>query len=245
MIFETPIQTKGLFELVEDSDNPRDWPIKKNYPQFDCIFILFHPFLQIKNGHENSIDFKTGDWPDKRKMIEHCDIVNWSTIIGNFNFPDIQTLDRALGCYHSATLYGDKIGNSLLKNVLKRKDLMPPQVDEFPEILENKTLGYLKNKGYSKMYCYTDIDEKSNLIDVETLILGEGLPCHVRLESEKGDLLIVQDFDQRFSYLMGDMGFVTDMIKQLDFEGFFCDDLTLEAWSLAPEKDKKMKLNEF
>lgn len=93
MIYETPIQTKGLFELVKDSDNPRDFPIKKNYPQFDSIFMMFHPFLQIKNGHKNLIEFKTGDWSDKRKMVEHCDIVNWSTIISDFDFPDIQTLD--------------------------------------------------------------------------------------------------------------------------------------------------------
>lgn len=118
--------------------------------------------------------------------------------------------------------------------------MIPPQVDEFPEILEDKTLKYLKSKGYRRMYCYTDIDEKSNLVDIDTLISGYGLPCHVRLESEKGDLLIIQDFDQRFSYLMGEMEFVTDMIKQLDLEGFFCDDLTLEAWSLIPEKNKKM-----
>ena len=57
MIFETPIQSEGLYKLIEGADNPRDWPIRKHYPGFESTFLLFHPFLRIKKG-QNLIKFE-------------------------------------------------------------------------------------------------------------------------------------------------------------------------------------------
>jgi hypothetical protein len=241
MIFNTPIQSKGLFELVRGSDNPRDWPIRKHYPGFETTFLMFHPFLRIKKGHEDLINFETGNWPLKNEIVEHCDLIKWNQIIMQYKFKDIVSLDRALAFYHCSTKNTDNESYEKLINALKEDSLYPPLVDNFPEILEDKMLYYLKQNGINDLIYYSDINEDEKKITTEELIRANGLTYHVRLENKEKPILIVQDFDQRFSYIFGNQDFLTNLIADLDLEGFYCDDLTLEAWSLIPEIHKIME----
>jgi len=241
MIFETPIQSKGLFELVKGSDHPRDWPIRKKYPGFETTFLIFHPFLRIKKGHENLINFETGNWPEKNEILEHCDLIKWNEIINQYKFKDIVSLDRALAFYHCATKNTDNESYEKLIDALKEDTLYPPQVDNFPEILENKILNYLKQNGINELFCYSDIDDIEKSFPIDELTKAKGLTYHVRLENKEKPILIVQDFDQRFSYIFGNQDFIIKMVKDLDLEGFYCDDKTIEAWSLIPEIHKKME----
>lgn len=241
MIFETPIQSEGLYKLIKGSDNPRDWPIRKHYPGFELTFLMFHPFLRIKEGHKNLIKFGTGNWPDKKDILEHCDLFKWSDIINQYGFKDIGSLDRAIAFYHCAIQHNDKDSYEILINALKEESLIPPQVDNFPEILENKVLEYLAQNGIENILCYSDTDDIEQSFSVDELIKADGLTFHVRLENKEKKFLIVQDFDQRFSYIFGNRGFVEKMVTELDLEGFYCDDKTIEAWSLIPENHKKMK----
>lgn len=241
MIFSTPIQSDGLFELIKGSDNPRDWPIRKHYPGFETTFLMFHPFLRIKKGHENLINFETGNWPLKNEIVEHCDLIKWSQIIMQYKFKDIISLDRALAFYHCATKNTDNESYEKLIDALKEDSLYPPLVDNFPEILEDKMLYYLKQNGINDLFYYSDIDEDEKVFTTEELIRAKGLTYHVRLENKEKPILIIQDFDQRFSYIFGNQDFLTNLVTDLDLEGFYCDDLTIESWSLIPEIHKKME----
>lgn len=241
MIFETPIQSEGLYKLIEGADNPRDWPIRKHYPGFESTFLLFHPFLRIKKGHGDLIKFETGNWPDKKEISKHCDLIKWSDIIKQYGFKDIGSLDRAIAFYHRATQHNDKDSYEILINALKEKSLIPPQVVNFPEILENKVLEHLAQNGIDNLYCYSDFDDVEQSFSIYELIKGDGLTFHLRLENKEKQFLIVQDFDQRFSYIFGNREFVGKMVAELDLEGFYCDDKIIEAWSFIPENHKKMK----
>lgn len=241
MIFETPIQSEGLFELVKGSDHPCDWPIRKHYPGFESTFLMFHPFLRIKNGHDKLIKFETGKWPKKHEITEHCELITWSEIIKQFGFKGIGPLDRALAFYHCATNFNDKEAYDTLIEALKDDSLFPPQVDNFPEILEDKLLEYLKQNEIYELFCYSDIDDVEQIFPIDDLLKAKGLTYHVRLEDKEKQVFIVNDFDQRFSYIFGKTDFVKKLVSDLDLEGFYCDDMTIEAWSLIPEIHKKMK----
>jgi|GEM_PF-1926615 hypothetical protein len=241
MIFETPIQSEGLCKLIKGSDNPRDWPIRKHYPGFESTFLMFHPFLRIKEGHEELIKFETDNWPEKKDILEHCDLIKWHEIINKYKIKDIGSLDRALAFYHCTTPYNDNDSYEKLLSALKDEMLIPPQVDNFPEILENKLLEYLSKGGIDNLFCYSDIDDVEQNFSVDELIKADGLTYHVRLENKEKHILIVQDFDQRFSYIFGKQDFVEKLVINLDLEGFYCDDKIIEAWSLIPEIHKKMR----
>lgn len=238
MVHETPKQAKELLELVEEADNPRDWPIRTHYSGYESTFLMLHPFLRIKKKHLSDINFETGNWPTKNEIVQFCEPVTWNQILVETGIEEIKSLDRALAFYHCSTQNTDPIASKKLKELLERPDIIPPQVDNFPEILEDRFLNELTKAGISEVYVFSDIDEKSKPTDIPNL-LKKQLPYHVRVESKSGNFLMIQDFDQRFSYLNGAKELVSKLVINLNLEGFYCDETTLEAWSFEPARHLK------
>lgn len=238
MVHEPPKQTHELLELVKGSDHPRDWPIRTHYPGYESTFLMLHPFLRIKKGHSTDINFKTGNWPTKTEITKFCEPVTWNQILHETGIIGIKNLDRALAFYHCATRNTDLTSYKKLIELLEQPDLIPPQVDNFPEIFEDRFLKELTKVGISEVYVFSDIDEKSKPTYIQNL-LKEQLPYHVRVESKSSDFQMIQDFDQRFSYLNGTKELVSKLVINLNLEGFYCDETTLEAWSFEPAKHLK------
>ena len=242
MIYETPEISDDVKKYL-DSDNYRDRPILSNYSEFQDYFVCLHPFLRIKEGHYDQIKFETGNWPNKLEIETHCEPISWTEIMQMTGIQDLKSLDRALAFYHRAYRFAERTEYLKLRHLVEKEKLniIPPQVDELPEILENKLLQKLSSIGYSSVYVYTDINEKDGLYKIEDLTLdSNGLPGHVRIETPDSRILIVQDFDQRFIYLFGDKTILKDIIAFLGLEGFFCVHQTPESWSFyeIPDREK-------
>lgn len=233
MIYETPelsIEVKSSLY----SGNYRDRPILENYSSFQSCFVCLHPFLKIKADCLDKIKFETGNWPTKAAIEGYCDPLSWTELIRLTGIRDIKSLDRALAFYHRAYRFAERSEYTKLIRLIEqeRADLIMPQVDELAEILENKLLQKLSLLGYTSVFIYSDTDPKRHSYTIESLLLKlTGLPSHVRIETPDSQILIAQDFDQRFSYILGNQSILTDMAESLDLDGFFCDQYTPESWS--------------
>jgi hypothetical protein len=240
MIYETPEISNDVKKYL-DSDNYRDRPILKNYPNFPDCFVCFHPFLKIKEGHNDQIKFETGNWPNKSEIEKHCEAISWNEIIRLTGIYGIKSLDRALAFYHRAYRFAEKSEYKKLTNLLDKEtsNIIPPQVDELPEIIENKLLRKLQTLGYNSVFVYSDIDDKDKLNLIDELITNpNGLRSHVRIETPDSKIIVAQDFDQRFTYILGEKPLLIDIIKSIDLEGFFCDQETPESWSYFEISEK-------
>lgn len=210
--------------------------VKIRYPNFQECFLMFHPFLKIKEGHEQEILFKPNKWPSKKEIQDHCLALSWTEFLKISGMRDYASIDATLAFYHRERLYAEKSENFKLRKIteLVRRDIIPPRVDELPEILENPILKFLFKKGYQDAYFYTDVDAKEGLSSLENqFTCDEGLGSHIRIETPDAKVLIAQDFGLRYTYIFGQREFTQEMVEDLDLEGFYCDDTTTDGWSYA------------
>jgi hypothetical protein len=81
------------------------------------------------------------------------------------------------------------------------------------------------------------------LCDIKNLFIEElsEIP-QIRIETPDNKILVVEDFDERFTYLLGSEHDIADLIETLNLEGFYCDDLTVSNWSYETLNDN-LKIN--
>ncbi len=244
MVIKEPEIPKEILKEVNPNDkNGRNKPLKLNFKNYDECFLMFHPFLVTKENHKNEFKFETGNWASKKDIIEHCERMSWTEFLKISGVQNYVELDAVLAFAHGARRFGKKSEYLKYRITIEkvRTEIIPPQVDWFPEILENSLMMFLESKGYEEVFIYTDIDEKNGLTKVSNILNDdEELPSHVRIETPDSKVLVAQDFDQRFSYILGPLETVEELINTLNLEGFYCSDITPEWWSYReiPRNDR-------
>ena len=83
VIKEPEIPEEILKEVNPNDENWRNRPLKLNFKNYDECFLMFHPFLVIKENHDNEIKFETGNWASKKDIIEHCERIIMDRIFKN------------------------------------------------------------------------------------------------------------------------------------------------------------------
>lgn len=247
MIHPTPKLSEAVLKHL-DSDNFRDRPILRNYPGFTDCFVWLHPFLLITEVDPGRGGSKPDWYQDKHSEEARSSVIYWAEILEKTGIPDLQSLDRAVGFYHRAYRYAERSAFLKLHRLLitDRPDIAPPQVDQIPHSQENTILSALLQYGYSSVDVYTQFDERRERWKTTDLITNYfGTPSFARIETPDSKLLIDQDFDQRFTYLLGPKHTLLHIVDSTGLEGFFCDEQTPESWSWIdiPEAER-MDANE-
>lgn len=242
MIYKTPEISDDIKKYLQ-AGNYQSTSVLNFYSDFQDCFVCLHPFLKIKEGYAERIKFETGHWPDKVEIESYCEQISWNEIIRLTGMRDIKSLDRALAFYHRAYRFAERKEYEKLKRLIEKErlDIIPPQVDKLPEIIENKLLQKLQLLGYNNVFVYSDIQAKKQLTSIEEILSDRnGLPFHVRMETPDSQILVVQDFDQRFTYLLSNKTLLLDIVESLDLEGFFCEQDTPRSWSYynIPDSEK-------
>ena len=246
-IVETPTQSEEVLKFI-DSKNPWDWPIMKRYPGYEKCFLAFHPFLIVSEGGQN-IKIPYQRFPKKKEIVENYKRLKWNKFLEISKIKDIKALDDCLAFYHGARRFTDKNEFKKLINITENDNyaIIEAQVDCFPGILENDLLNFFIKKGYSQLYVYDDINDEKELCDITKLFTRELNDIHhIRIETPDSKVLVVVDLDDRFTYFLGNEHNLIDLTKQLDLEGFYCDNLTASDWSYEIIEDSlKMDRNEY
>lgn len=243
IIYDPPVLSELVKTKLTDG-NYRDQPILQGYPAYSHCFVCFHPFLKIKQRSATSIEFNHAKrWPDKSEIIKHSERMSWNEVMKILGIQDYKVLDRALAFYHGAYRYADRSDFQKLWNLIEKdgSDIIPPQVDWLPEILENEICEKLMSMNYHELYIGEEAAENARLTSTKSILSNtQRLPGKVKIRTPDSKILIANDFDQRYTYFLSERPILDDMIHSLDLEGFFCDGSTPESWSWEeiPEADR-------
>ena len=244
MVISEPKLSRELLATVDpNSKNYRDRPIKANFAGFEECFVMFHPFTKPQSVrladslHSNNQDCSN---PSKTECLP---TLSWTEFIKISGIKDYVELDAALAFAHRARTIARKSEYLKLRRAVAYHvpRIMLPGVDEFPEALEPQLYSYLLANGYTEVYIYDDSEAKADPTDLHHLLAERPeLPSHVRIETPGREILIAQDFDQRFIYICGARDPIELLVAELALEGFFCGDRTPEGWSYSfiPEEDQ-------
>jgi len=232
IIIETPKQSDIVLETI-NSSNSLDWPIQKRYPGYEKYFLAFHPFLIVKsNGQQIKIPYQS--FPTKSEIVKNYDKLTWTDFLKLSSINGYKELDDCLAFYHSARIFGNKYEFQKLVNTteVENANIIEAQVDFLPEIIEDSLLTYFVNQGYSEIYIYHESEAEKALCDINDLYSQELSENHyIRIQTPDEKILIIEDFDQRYTYFLGDELTIRDLIRSLDLEGFYCDEFTTKDWS--------------
>ncbi|MNJ92924.1 hypothetical protein D3C87_105990 [compost metagenome] len=225
MTLETPIQ-------IEIVGNEETETILNYYSNYEASFVILHPFLKIKDGHDLKFE-RPNNWPTKKQICESTIPIGWSKIVQDAGLNDIKELDRLLAFLHCAHRNADKKSWIKFITSINRNGYIISQVDCFPEILTNRTLKKLKDLGYDEVYHYSDISDTKKLFKVDNLIDSEeALPePQTRLLTPDKKILFETDFDDRVTYLSSDKKIIEEIVSTEGFEGFYCNNNTKPYWS--------------
>ena len=231
MVIATPTPSQIVLDHI-DSDKYRDRPILAKYPGYEVCFLAFHPFLKIKSGHHDSIEFVPDKWPNKKEIIAHCDLLTWTSFLELSGIPSYQRLSHTINFMHCAISIGNKDDfDKLLLFTAQADKIICPTPDYFPQILEDKVLNFFKTKKYDTLYIYTDTSREKEFKSLDSLLLGDRLPPQVRLQTTDNKILIITDFDCCHSYFLGSLSDIKEIVDFIDLEGFYCNNQTPEHWS--------------
>jgi len=232
IIIETPNQSDIVLETI-NSSNSLDWPIQKRYPGYEKYFLAFHPFLIVKStGQTVIIPYK--HFPSKSEIVKNYDKLSWTDFLKTSGIIGYKELDDCLAFYHSARVVTNKLEFKKLIKITESKNnnIIEAQVDYLPEIIEDSLLTFFIKNGYKELYIYDDIYEEKILFEISDLYNQELNDTHcIKIQTPDEKILVVEDFDQRFTYFLGDEITIQNLIQSLDLEGFYCDACTTQAWS--------------
>jgi len=225
MVLKTPVQANEVEESLKST------PIRQAYADYEETFVILHPFLRIKEGH--NIRFDTWKRPTKNDIFLGTVPVNWSEIVAQTNLRDIKELDGLLAYLHCARQEADRDAWLKLMRYIDSTKLIVAQVDEYPPALINPTLELYESLGYKDVLIYSDIsDIKTSYLISKLIKSGNDLPTYcARVLTPDYKILLATNSDARFSYLSSDSATLNYMIDKLDLEGFFCNEATREGWS--------------
>jgi len=225
MVLETPVQAKEVEESLKSI------PIREEYAGYEETFIILHPFIKVKDGH--NIRFDTWKRPTKNDIFMGTSPVNWSEIVAQANLKDIKELDGLLAYLHCARREADRDAWLKLMRFIESTKLIISQVDEYPPVLINPTLELFKSLGYADLLIYSNIsDVKTSYVISELIESGNSLPAPcARVLTPDYKILLATDSDARFSYLSSDKATLNFIIDKLDLDGFYCNATTRQGWS--------------
>ena len=226
MIHPTPVQTQDV-ELDH-------WPpIRKEYLNYETTFVILHPFLKLKEGETDDIDFKKRH---KKNIIKKTTPVSWIDIIQKAQLKDIKELDRLLAYLHAANYKADRAAWIKFRTYIDSTGIIDATIDDYPDLLTDITLQSLIELGYEEVFLFSDTEENQKKYLIQSLIESpKSIPLsHQRILTPDNKIIIATDFDQRFSYLSSSKILVAELINKINPEGFYCNETTKSHWSDEP-----------
>jgi hypothetical protein len=248
MIVPTPKQAQIIIDEVSEDAPYLTNPIVVNYPNFESYFLFFNPFIKIVNSEAEKVLKERYSWFLLDVYEAHTSYfrpVSWTEFLKLSGISDYQKLDAVVATYHRARMYCDNDDYQNFLETIKRENLIAPEVDNLSAVLYGKIMAFFKKKGFFRLKVYEDTGVYGGEFDIEEVIKHEVWYSHARFETLDSSLLIVTDFDCRFSYLMGKSSLVLDMIETLDLEGFWIDNEIKAGWSYVPIEVEKRTTKDF
>ncbi len=228
MILETPIQSEIVL-------NEKLSSIRNQYIEFEATFVLLHPFLQFENEELLKSFFNR---KSNSNSIQNISNITWTEIVARTGIKSIKDLDQSLAYLHCARQTACKSEwIKLMSFIEKHTTILVPQVDFFPEVHTKPLIKKLLELNQGLLIetdRMTGEEKLVNLAQFEGLIRSfcDNIYSVTTLDNS---IKFDTNFDQRFSYISANRVMLESLIKDLNWEGFFCDMNTVDDWSYQGE----------
>jgi hypothetical protein len=218
--------------------DPADVSIKDYYRGFfEEVFVFFHPFLRPKSLDIS--EFAPGAYPDKFKIVKHCEPVGWSEFlklssIGSFDELDIGLRTRIFGLQKH--LCNEEVAE-LIEATCRSNRLIAPTEGMLPPIIIDRILKAIQSIGYDWLWVGDEFCTERKLEYIEDLIRNDSLFRHNLFTPDKS-LLITTHWDSHFSFLCSTRKKIEKIVATADLEGFYCREDTGIYWSVTTTNQK-------
>ena len=120
--------------------------------QFDCVYILLHPFIKPINIEIERFCPET--YPSKQEIIAGCKPASWQEVLQLTGLPSLSAIDIGLRTIMSGLKqeFVNKEFAEQIDALVQQHHIVYPSEGDLPELLENRILRAIKTLGHNWLW---------------------------------------------------------------------------------------------
>ncbi|PKF49200.1 DUF2711 family protein [Enterovibrio nigricans] len=217
---------------------PYDQEILPYYEgQFDCVYILLHPFCKpttLDICYRFYAPRDSGSRrPDKHEIIDGCEPVSWQEVLSLSGLESISDIDIGLRTSIGGLVSereNREFSDQLVK--LEKLGILLPDEGDLPPLLENRVYEAVKKLGYTWLWVGDEFGTERKLHWIGDLVKTDEIPPHGCIFTHDHKLLVTTHWDSHCSYLCSSREIIEQILESDPFEGFYCTSNTSVFWGL-------------
>ncbi|MDQ3041153.1 MAG: DUF2711 domain-containing protein [Acidobacteriota bacterium] len=199
-------------------------------------------FANIQKFDAEIYSNKNTNYPTDKSIFEQGEIVNWQEVKDKTNFKDFAELNKALktsiGSYRQVFKRPDLLEK--LNLVTESEQIFHPTEGTFTPLAKVQIYNSLKHLKKNEIivvdeYLETTKELNLNLIDVGEFVEKLEFKDYYIYPKDKSILFTV-DWDSFFYLVCSNQVVLDEILKAVNFEGFFCTDETKHGWDWTTEE---------
>jgi len=199
-------------------------------------------FANIQKFDAEIYSNKNTNYPTDKSIFEQGEIVNWQEVKDKTNFKDFAELNKALktsiGSYRQVFKRPDLLEK--LNLVTESEQIFHPTEGTFTPLAKVQIYNSLKHLKKNEIivvdeYLETTKELNLNLIDVGEFVEKLEFKDYYIYPKDKSILFTV-NWDSFFYLVCSNQVVLDEILKAVNFEGFFCTDETKHGWDWTTEE---------
>jgi len=199
-------------------------------------------FANIQKFDAEIYSNKNTNYPTDKSIFEQGEIVNWQEVKDKTNFKDFAELNKALktsiGSYRQVFKRPDLLEK--LNLVTESEQIFHPTEGTFTPLAKVQIYNSLKHLKKNEIivvdeYLETTKELNLNLIDVGEFVEKLEFKDYYIYPKDKSILFTV-DWDSFFYLVCSNQVVLDEILKAVNFEGFFCTGETKHGWDWTTEE---------
>ncbi|MGG0550349.1 DUF2711 family protein [Priestia megaterium] len=202
-----------------------DLPILSQLPNdFNSAAILFHPFIQMPSGWENSKRENPYQhiYPSDEEMLKLGEPMSWKEVMGKCNLKSYKELSIAL--QYLTGVPSDEY-KKLASYVKSNPDFYYPEEVNTSLFILDSLVKILCSKGANTLYFSEPIHDTNGSFkvnDMSSIEIANLSPNESIITDENMDFAFMGIYDSFITLLLAKDTNIEDTIKSLNLEAFIC-----------------------
>lgn len=199
---------------------------------YESVYVLLHPFVSVPG----ELAWKaTKQYPNDEQILRYGTKCTWAHVAGETGMGTCAKLNHALltsiGSINEDLC--DYAASGKLKSFLESESVWMPGEGRFEPLSRMDFLNVFEAAGRGELVFVPEfpcIDPVQRLA-IEKLRIGdEAFPSRGTLTALDESFLLTVDWDSFFTLLYGPRGFIDDVVRRNQLEGFFATPTTEHSW---------------